>query len=267
MGGAVRYRAVIAYDGTDYFGFQRQADAPTIQGTIEAALLQVTRQPATVHGAGRTDAGVHATGQVIAFDVEWKHAPHDLGRALNATLPLAIAVQSIDEAQADFHPRFDARSRTYEYTLVAAPVRQPLRERYAWHVMSREPLDVAAMQGAANSLVGTHDFATFGRPPQGDRTIREVLHSQVEELARPDRHTQVIRYTIEANAFLYRMVRRIVGALARIGGGKLSPEAFQAAFEAADETCLNHMAAASGLCLTRVRYQSERGDARRSMEA
>jgi tRNA pseudouridine38-40 synthase len=250
----LRYRAVVAYDGTDYFGFQRQASAPTIQGTIEAALLQVTRQPATILGAGRTDAGVHATGQVIAFDVEWKHPPRDLERALNATLPNAIAVRTLEVADRAFHPRFDARSRLYEYTLYAAPVRQPLRERFGWHLYTREALDIEAMQRAASSLMGVHDFATFGRPPQGESTTREVLRSELSLMAQPDPETQVVRYVIEANAFLYRMVRRIVGALAQVGGGKLSPEAFEAALQAADETCLNHMASASGLCLAKVSY-------------
>ncbi|WP_238626238.1 tRNA pseudouridine(38-40) synthase TruA [Aggregatilinea lenta] len=250
----LRYRAVVAYDGTDYFGFQRQANAPTIQGTIEAALLRVTRQPVTILGAGRTDAGVHATGQVVAFDVAWKHSPHELERALNATLPNAIAIRSLEVAEPGFHPRFDARSRCYEYTLYAAPVRQPLRERYAWHLRARDALDLEAMQRAASSLIGVHDFATFGRPPQGESTIREVLRSELTLVALADPETQIIRYTIEANAFLYRMVRRIVGALSRVGGEKLSPEAFEAALHAADETCLHHMASASGLCLARVSY-------------
>lgn len=250
----LRYRAVVAYDGTDYFGFQRQANAPTIQGTIEAALLRVTRQPAALLGAGRTDAGVHATGQVIAFDVEWKHPPRDLERALNATLPNAITVRALEVADHRFHPRFDARSRSYEYTLYAAPVRQPLRERYAWHVMARDALDIEAMQRAASCLMGVHDFATFGRPPQGESTIREVLRSELGLLSQPDPETQIVRYTIEANAFLYRMVRRIVGALAQVGGGKLSPEAFEAALYVADETCLHDLASARGLCLARVSY-------------
>lgn len=249
----VRYRAVIAYDGTDYFGFQRQAQLPTVQGTIEAALLRLTGQPVTVIGAGRTDTGVHATGQVIAFDAAWKHTPDELGRALNATLPGAVAVQALDEAAEGFHPRFDARSRTYEYTLYVAPSRQPLWDRYAWHVPVREWLDVEAMRRAAGMLVGVHDFAAFGRPPQGENTTREVLRSELTVVpAEPP--AQVIRYTIEANAFLYRMVRRIVGTLARVGSGKLAPDVFEAALHPASGACLNDMAPANGLCLIRVSY-------------
>lgn len=247
-----RYRAVLAYDGTAYRGFQRQAgDTPTIQGAIEHALHQVTRQAVTLAGAGRTDSGVHASGQVITFDVAWSHTPADLQRALNANLPGDIALQLVEQAAADFHPRFDARSRTYEYTLYAAPVRQPLLDRTVWHVRRAKLLNLAAMQTAAASLVGTRDFATFGQPPQGDNTVREVMRSAFVTIADAP---QTIVYTIEANAFLYRMVRRVVGALVRVGSEQLSPQDFVAALYAADNTWPNQTAPAMGLCLVNVRY-------------
>lgn len=243
-----RYRGVLAYDGRAYFGFQRQAgDTPTIQGVIEDAIRRVTRQQVTLAGAGRTDTGVHATGQVIAFDVVWRHSAHDLWRALNANLPGAIVLQSLDEAEAGFHPRFDARSRTYAYTLYTAPVRQPLWDAYAWHVPV--PLDMAALQAAAGLLIGRHDFAAFGQPPQGDNTVREVLRSEWDTLPGTP-----VRYVIEANAFLHRMVRRIVGALVRVGRGELALETFEAAFRAADGTWPNQTAPAHGLCLIEVTY-------------
>ena len=244
-----RFRGVLAYDGTDYFGFQRQAShTPTIQGTVEAALERVTGQPVTLAGAGRTDTGVHATGQVIAFNVAWSHTVHDLLRALNATLPPTIALQTLDEAQADFHPRFDARSRAYTYTLYVTPVRQPLVSRFSWHVRHR--LEPTLMQQAAHSLVGIHDFATFGQPPQGESTVREVMRSEFETLPDFDQ----LRYHIEGNAFLYRMVRRIVGALVRVGSGHLTIDQFEAAFRAADGTWPNQTAPAHGLCFTKVTY-------------
>lgn len=147
--GVTRYRAVVAYDGTDYFGFQRQAgDTPTIQGAIEAALRRVTECEITVTGAGRTDTGVHAIGQVIAFDTAWRHTTADLWRAINARLPVSIVLRSLDEAAANFHPRFDARSRAYVYTLLFAPVRQPLWQRTAWQIVTSRPPDVDAMQRA-----------------------------------------------------------------------------------------------------------------------
>ncbi|MBN1681005.1 MAG: tRNA pseudouridine(38-40) synthase TruA [Anaerolineae bacterium] len=250
----VRYRGVVAYDGTDFFGFQRQAGhTPTIQGKLEAAVAHVTGQPVeavTITGAGRTDTGVHAAGQVIAFDTVWRHTPHDLWRAINANLPDAIALQSLSVAEPGFHPRFDARSRAYEYTLVVAPVRQPCLRRYAWHIARRAPLDVDAMQTAAARLVGTHDFGTFGQPPQGNNTVRHVMFS--EFVVAPD--DIVIRYHIEANAFLYRMVRRIVGALVRVGSGHLTRDDFEAALRAADNQWPNPTAPAHGLCLTKVTY-------------
>ena len=247
------YRAVVAYDGTGYFGFQRQADGtPTLQGELESALERVTGQQVTLKAAGRTDTGVHATGQVIAFELDWRHSPEDLGRALNANLPDAVAIRSLDEAEQGFHPRFDARSRVYEYTLYAAPVRQPLLNRFAWHVPANSPLDVETMRRAASQLPGVHDFATFGQPPQGESTVREVMSSEL--LATPQPGGQLVRYRIEANAFLYRMVRRLVGALVRVGSGDLSLDEFEAAFRAADGTWPNQAAPAHGLCLVEVRY-------------
>jgi tRNA pseudouridine38-40 synthase len=247
------YRAVVAYDGTGYFGFQRQAGStPTLQGELENALERVTGQQVTLKAAGRTDTGVHATGQVIGFELDWRHSPEDLGRALNANLPDALAVQSLDEAEQGFHPRFDARSRVYEYTLYAAPVRQPLLNRFAWHVPANGLLDVETMQRAASCLIGVRDFATFGQPLQGESTVREVMRSEL--LATPQPGGQLIRYRIEANAFLYRMVRRLVGALVRVGSGDLSLDEFEGAFRAADGTWPNQAAPAHGLCLVEVRY-------------
>ncbi len=250
-----RYRAVVAYDGTPYYGFQRQAgDTPTVQGTLESALARVTQQAITVLGAGRTDTGVHAAGQVIAFDAEWRHTPHDLWRALNANLPDTVAVQSLEVAPKGFHPRYDARSRTYEYTLYVAPVRHPLLDRYAWHVPASAPLDLVAMQRAAESLVGVHDFAAFGQPTQGECTIREVMRSEFAVTTGRTPREQVIRYTIEGNAFLYRMVRRVVGALVRVGRGDVSLEEFAAVFEAAQGDWPNQTAPPHGLCLIEVIY-------------
>ncbi|MBN2304723.1 MAG: tRNA pseudouridine(38-40) synthase TruA [Anaerolineae bacterium] len=248
----VRYRGILAYDGRDYYGFQRQAsDTPTIQGAVEDAIACVTGQRVTLTGAGRTDTGVHATGQVIAFDVAWRHPTGALWRALNATLPDTIALRALAEADADFHPRFDACRRTYEYRLYAAPVRQPLWNGRAWHVATGCPLDLSAMQAAAATVIGERDFATFGRPTQGDNTVREVMCS--EFMVTPEHH---IRYTIEANAFLNRMVRRIVGALVRVGRGDVSPDEFAAALYAADGAWPNQTAPPCGLCLVNVTYNN-----------
>ena len=252
---AVRYRAVLAYDGSNYYGFQRQAgDTPTIQGEVEQALTCVTGQTVTLTGAGRTDTGVHARGQVIAFDVVWQHTPDDLMRALNANLPEPIALQTLDVADANFHPRFDARSRAYEYTMYLAPVRLPCLNTYAWHVPYQGEWNLAAMQAAAAMLIGEHDFATFGSPPQGENTIRHVFDARVEEHPGPTAQQSIYRVHVEANAFLYRMMRRLVGALVRVGSNRLSVAEFAAALEAAQGAWPNQAAPARGLCLTKVTY-------------
>ena len=245
-----RYRAILAYDGTAYAGFQRQAaGTPTIQGALEAAIERVCRQTVNVLGAGRTDAGVHASGQVIAFDVDWRHAASDLLRALNANLPTDIALQSIALAEAGFHPRFSARSRTYVYRFYPRRVRQPLWDRQAWRV--GYTLDIPAMQQAAALLVGEHDFATFGQPPQGDNTVRCVLASTLtEEAHAAGRYA----YRVTANAFLQRMVRSIVGSLVEVGRGAMTIEGFDAAFRAADRGRAGPSAPPQGLTLVYVEY-------------
>ncbi len=242
----MRVRAVVAYDGTDYSGFQRQASGPTVQAALEAALAQVTQETITVLAAGRTDAGVHAVGQVIVFGTAWRHGPGDLQRALNAVLPADIAVQEVDEVALGFHPRYDARSRRYRYTLYNAPVRYPLTRRYSLHVATL--LDVAAMQRAAQSLVGEHDFATFGRPPQGEVTVRRVLTAEWSG-ERPG-----LTFDIEANAFLYRMVRSIVGTLLQVGRGEMSVEEFVAVLASCDRSQAGPTALPHGLCLMEVKY-------------
>jgi len=272
----MRVRAVIAYDGTDYGGFQRQANAPTVQAALEVALAQVTQERITILAAGRTDAGVHAAGQVIAFDTAWQHGLDDLHRALNAVLPAAIAVQEVEEAAPGFHPRYDACSRRYRYALYNAPVRWPLARRYSLHVAAS--LDVAAMKEAAQALVGEHDFATFGRPPQGGHQPeragggRVSLEEPVLDGSQPSavcsRRRTVRRvltaewgggppwltFDIEANAFLYRMVRSIVGTLLQVGRGKMSVGEFVAVLASCDRSRAGPTAPPHGLCLMNVRY-------------
>lgn len=251
-----RYRALLAYDGTAYQGFQRQAgDTPTIQGAVESAIAAATGKAATVIGAGRTDSGVHATGQVIAFDVEWQHEDAALLRALNALLPDDIALQELTRHEG-FHPRFDAVLRVYKYTLVVAPQRQPLLRHRAWQV--RQPLDSVVMQQAASLLVGEHDFATFGKPPQGESTIRRVETSEwARTPATADQPFEQWTYTIAANAFLQHMVRRIVGSLVQVGRGKWTVEQFRTAFERARLLEAITLAPPQGLVLAQVLYPDE----------
>jgi tRNA pseudouridine38-40 synthase len=242
----MRVRAVVAYDGTEYSGFQRQANAPTIQAALEAALAQIGQENVTVLGAGRTDAGVHAVGQVIAFDTSWAHGLEALLRALNAVLPVDIAVRAVEEVTPDFHPRYDARSRLYRYTLYNAPVRCPLARRYSLHVSA--PLDVESMRRAVSLLPGTHNFATFGQPPEGESTVRTVFRAELQGTP------PWLMFEIEANAFLYRMVRSIVGTLLQVGHGEMSVDDFAAVFESCDRSKAGPTAPPHGLCLMEVKY-------------
>jgi tRNA pseudouridine38-40 synthase len=251
----MKFRAKASYDGTEFFGFQRQGAFRSVQGEIEAALQTVTGQSVTVYGAGRTDSGVHATGQVIAFGLEWRHSPEALQRALNVTLPQDAAVREVRRCDGSFSPRFDALSRTYEYTVYRDSVRRPTRDRYAWQV--GYALDVAAMNDAAEGLIGEHDFAAFGSPTsESESTIRRVMRARWEERATPDGERDLV-FTIEANAFLYRMVRRIVNALVKVGSGRIGRAAFVEALASGDQNRITGLAAAAGLCLTYVSYRDE----------
>ncbi len=244
-----RYRATVAYDGTAYEGFQRQTRPNTVQGVLEAAIYAVTQQTVTVIGAGRTDTGVHAEGQVIAFDVDWRHETHKLLNALNAHLPDDIALQDLC-VQEGFHPRFDALSRRYRYTVLEAPHRQPLLRHRVWHVP--DPLDVEAMQTVAQALVGQHDFAAFGHPPQGSNTVRTVYTSRWMRAPQP--YGALLIYTVEANAFLHHMVRRMVGVMVDVGRGRTTVEGALALFNSRDIAQARTLAPACGLILEAVRY-------------
>ena len=241
------FRATVEYDGTDFFGFQVQADHPTVQGALEQVLARLTGEAVRVLAAGRTDAGVHARGQVIAFRCDWRHESADLMRAMNALLPETIAVLDLEEAPDTFHPRYSARSREYRYFVHNRPVRSPLRSRFSLHVP--EPLDVEAMNRAAAHIVGAHDFATFGDPPAGDVTVREVYRSEWL------REGDSLVYIVEANAFLRRMVRTLVTGLLWVGQGRWQVADFLAALEARDRAACPPPALPNGLCLWRVTYE------------
>jgi tRNA pseudouridine38-40 synthase len=245
----LRLRATVAYDGTEYHGFQRQANARSVQNVLEEALSVTCGGPISVTGAGRTDTGVHATGQVIAFEANWPHELVDLQRAVNVRLPEDVSVLDLAVCDEGFHPRYSAYSRTYEYTIMFGLVRQPLARRYAWQVW--KPLDVRCMNDAAGCLIGEHDFAAFGTPPQGDVTVRRVMRA--EWRAMTDRWPELV-FTIEANAFLFRMVRRIVKALTQVGLGQLSAEDIRGILASKDSQRVKGIAPACGLCLVEVTY-------------
>ena len=217
-----------------------------MQGELEKAISAVAPNPVTITAAGRTDSGVHARGQVISFELAWRHGEGALQRAINANLPPDIVILDLEETAADFHPRYDAGRRAYEYHLYNAPLRSPLRRRRSWHVP--HPLNVERMNEAAAHLVGAHDFATFGQPPQGESTVRQLF------CARWRRQDPLLIFRIEGNAFLYRMVRSIVGSLKMVGEGSWSVREFVQAFQAQERSRAGATAPPQGLYLISVAY-------------
>ena len=241
----MRLLAIIEYDGTDFKGFQLQGSKRTVQGELERALHKITGEKIRVVGAGRTDTGVHATGQGAHFDTAWSKSPEILQRALNAVLPTDIAIRSLIETPKNFSARFSAKSRTYRYTILNQSIRLPLTSRFA--LLAQEPLNVEAMNEAARCLIGEKDFGAFGTPPRGDNTVRHIYRAQVE------RDNERVLIEIEANAFLYRMVRRIVGTLLLVGKGSLSIDEFRQVI--AKERRAGESVPPQGLCLITVKYE------------
>lgn len=250
-----RYAAILAYDGSDYQGFQRQPPpAPTIQAAVERAVTTVTRGACAVIGAGRTDTGVHALGQVIAFDVDWKHSEDELLSAINSQLPVDIALQRLWQ-QDDFHPRYDARWRQYAYRVAPVTARNPLLNRRVWQLVGAR-LNLEAMRKAAALCLGEHDFAAFGTPPQqgSKNTVRQVFQSRWK--MGTDDYGSTFTYRIRGTAFLYHMVRRLVGTMVQVGRGKLSLEGFEAILRSCDIERAKVLAPPQGLVLEAVGYSS-----------
>jgi tRNA pseudouridine38-40 synthase len=245
-----RYQVILKYDGTEYFGFQRQAkerNESTVQAVVETALRSIGWQGNSILAAGRTDTGVHAKGQVIAFDFSWRHTPQELMAALNANLPADVAASCVRIVQDNFHPRFDALSRIYQYRIICQPSRDPLRERYAWRVYPS--LDLKALQHSAKRLIGIYDFAAFGAPPRtGGATIRQVFLcnwlNQDDELI----------FEVQANAFLYHMVRRMVGFQVGIGQGRYTIQDLESKLSPEPQDLVKELAPPQGLSLVKVEY-------------
>ena len=210
-------KLTIAYDGTRFVGWQRQADGESIQGLLEDALARFEGAPVTVHGAGRTDAGVHALAQVASVRVTCTHDTATLTRALNAQLPGDLRVVSVEEAEPDFHARFSATAKTYRYVIRNAPLAMPFERAYVWHLPER--LDLAAMQEAAALVVGTHDFAAFqsvGTETPG--SVRTIIRSAVRQV-----EPGLVAYEVTGEGFLRYMVRALTGTLVEIGRGWREP--------------------------------------------
>ena len=243
-----RYRATIEYDGGPYNGFQLQAGQPSVQGELERALAAFTGEAPRVHVAGRTDTGVHATGQVVHFDLDRVWEPRRIRDAANAHLGMApvvmLAVEAVGE---DFHARFSAKGRRYLYRVLDRRPPPALERARLWWV--KTPLDVDAMDEAAQALVGLHDFTTF-------RDAHCQSNSPVKSLdvARVTRVGDEVRLVFEARSFLHRQVRSMTGALVYVGAGRWKPEQLAEALAAADRAACPPVAPAHGLYLTGVEY-------------
>lgn len=252
----MRVRARCEYDGTGFGGFQIQPNARTVQGELEAALARLHGgDRVVVDGAGRTDAGVHATGQVIAFTCRRSMSGPALERALNALLPPDIAVRDVRRVPLGFHPRYAARYREYRYTVWNGP-RRPLLERTALGV--RDPLDTAAMAAAASAFIGRHDFSAFGG--RIDNPVRTVHAVRVR------RNGGLVTIDVRADAFLRGQVRRMVAALLAVGRGTMDEAGIRAALAARTPALAGAAVPAHGLCLRRVvlgRRPTEHGDQER----
>lgn len=214
-------KLTVAYDGTRFVGWQRQAEGDSIQALLEEALARFEGAPVTVHGAGRTDAGVHALGQVASVRLTCAHDTATLVRALNAQLPADLRVLAVDEAAPDFHARFSARTKTYRYQIRNAPIATPFERAYVWHLP--EPLNVQAMRDAAAMVVGTHDFAAFQSVgTQVPCSIRTILRS---DIVQPE--PGLLAYEVTGDGFLRHMVRALAGTLVEIGRGWRTPESMR----------------------------------------
>ncbi|MEJ8546590.1 tRNA pseudouridine(38-40) synthase TruA [Brevibacillus borstelensis] len=243
-----RLKCVVAYDGTDFSGFQVQPDQVTIQGEIEAALQRITGETIQISGSGRTDAGVHARGQVFHFDTN-SEIPLDKWRfVLNNQLPDSIVLVSVEEAPPSFHARFDVKVKEYRYCIDNSPVADVFRHRYADHI--RSPLDVEAMRQAARHLVGRHDFTSFcSAKTFVEDKVRTVYDVRVETQGRE------IWVICRGNGFLYNMVRIIVGTLVEVGQGKRHPDELRTILLARNRELAGKTAPAKGLTMWEVLYE------------
>ncbi len=250
-----RYKLTLAYDGSGFAGSQRQASTHkrTVQGELEKALHTLGWTGRSILLSGRTDTGVHATGQVAAVDLHWSHTDSDLVRALNSTLPSDVAVWSAQVVDDKFHPRFDATSRYYQYRLFCQPIRDPIRERFSWRVWPS--LAATPLAQAAKFLIGKHDFSAFGSPttPRGT-TVRTVMKAEWQQVGEAE-----WQFTVQADAFLYRMVRRMVFIQVTVAQGKLPAEAIAEALAEqvsgkARSGLPSGLAPAHGLTLVEVTY-------------
>jgi tRNA pseudouridine38-40 synthase len=251
------FKLTIAYDGTDFHGWQIQSNKPTIQGEIVNVLRRITQESVIVHGAGRTDAGVHALGQVGSFRTQSALSAREFQRALNALLPPTIRIVNAEEVGPDFNARWSARGKTYRYRLYRGKVVPPMIWRYVLHYPF--PLDEDAMRDAAARFAGTHDFASFAASTGSEEddkersTEREIYST---ELVRSADDEELI-FTVRGRSFLRYMVRKMVGTLLDVGRGKLKPEDVDRLYELKDRSKSGPTVPPQGLCMVSVDHEEE----------
>jgi tRNA pseudouridine38-40 synthase len=251
VSGTRRFRLRVEYDGTEFAGFQYQAGLRTVQEVLETAVTSATGQFARVHGSGRTDAGVHALGQEVHFDVSTGMSDQRLATALNALLPRDVSVRRCRETHPGFHVRYDATGRLYRYAVWHSPMRSAVADRFTWQVTGA--LDFEAMRQAGRIMVGLHDFGAFGKPARPERsTVRCV------RLVRIENRLGFVLVWVEGNAFLRHMVRAMVGTLVSVGRGRTSPDGVAQILLSRDPSRCPPIAPAKGLCLFRVNYAGKR---------
>jgi tRNA pseudouridine38-40 synthase len=244
-----RYRLTVEYDGGPYKGFQAQADLPTVQGEIERAVLAFSGEAARIHAAGRTDTGVHASGQVIHFDLERDWRAEVVMNAVNAHLfPAPVSILACEQAPDDFHARFSATGRRYLYRILNRPGPPALERGRVWHV--KTPLDAEAMHLAGQRLIGLHDFTTFRDAACQAKSPVKTLDEVVVE-----RRGEAVRVTFAARSFLHRQVRSMVGSLVEVGRGSWTADDLAAALAARHRAACGPVAPARGLCLAAVDYE------------
>ncbi|MCH5265104.1 MAG: tRNA pseudouridine(38-40) synthase TruA [Lachnospiraceae bacterium] len=254
-----RIRLTIAYDGTAYCGWQMQDGAATVEGAVKEALEQLLGEPVEVAGASRTDAGVHAMGNVAVFDTETKIPPEKIALAVNRYLPEDIRVQKSEEVAPDFHPRYCDSTKTYEYTITNTPIPIPTLRRYSHHVYG--VLKVDAMQEAAGIFTGTHDFSAFcAAGSQVKSKVRTIYDVRVEEIPLPlEMQGSQIRIRVSGSGFLYNMVRILVGTLLEVGRGRRTAASVEEALQSGERSQAGPTAPACGLMLVGIEYGENDG--------
>ncbi|HUI42000.1 MAG TPA: tRNA pseudouridine(38-40) synthase TruA [Terriglobia bacterium] len=251
-------RLLISYDGTDYHGWQTQPSLPTVQACIEQTVAQITGNRVKLFGSGRTDAGVHALGQVANFTTACPIPCGNLLKALNDLLPPAVRVRRVEEVRADFHARYAVRSKTYRYRILQAGICSPFLWRFVWH--HPRALDRRRMSEAAAALVGEHDFTSFAAAGSAEDDVapggepRSMVRTLSASRILWRERTKILAYEVRGSGFLHHMVRNLVGTLVEVGRGRMAPGDVARILEAQNRTLAGPTAPAQGLCLVRVEY-------------